>query len=79
MAIPDTEIEVWRKKTLTSDHYGLSTTPHQKPHATNYIMNLALIDPFQLAQDSPDALTNDLSTYAKKKACLALVGAVHPL
>lgn len=23
-------------------------------------MNLALIDPFQLAQDSPDALTNDL-------------------
>lgn len=26
-------------------------------------MNLALIDPFQLAQDSPDALTNDLSTW----------------
>ena len=23
-------------------------------------MNLALIDPFQLAQDYPDALTNDL-------------------
>jgi hypothetical protein len=35
-------------------------------------MNLALIDPFQLAQDSPDALTNDLSTYTKKKAILAL-------
>ncbi len=26
-------------------------------------MNLALIDPFQLAQDYPDALTNDLRTY----------------
>jgi len=26
-------------------------------------MNLALIDPFQLAQDSPDALTNDLRTF----------------
>ena len=26
-------------------------------------MNLALIDPFQLAQDSPDALGNDLSKF----------------
>jgi hypothetical protein len=26
-------------------------------------MNLALIDPFQLAQDYPDALTNDLRKY----------------
>lgn len=31
-------------------------------------MNLALIDPFQLAQDSPDALTNDLSMYSLLRA-----------
>lgn len=41
-------------------------------------MNLALIDPFQLAQDSPDALTNDLSTYTKKKGALSL-GLFSPL
>lgn len=31
---------------------------------SKHTMNLALIDPFQLAQDSPDALTNDLSKYS---------------
>jgi hypothetical protein len=32
-------------------------------HSALTNMNLALIDPFQLAQDYPDALTNDLREY----------------
>lgn len=46
-------------------------------HVNTYTMNLALIDPFQLAQDSPDALTNDLSTYTNQNACLAFICLVH--
>jgi hypothetical protein len=45
---------------------GFATSARQAqwlvhPLLTN--MNLALIDPFQLAQDYPDALTNDLREY----------------
>jgi len=36
---------------------------HSFVHAVPTNMNLALIDPFQLAQDYPDALTNDLREY----------------
>ena len=38
-------------------------------------MNLALIDPFQLAQDSPEALTHDLREYSSaQRQKLSLFG-----
>jgi len=74
MAAPTWDIELWRQKSLQvkRDCNGKRATPNKHFHATTSIMNLALIDPFQLAQDSPDTLTNDLSTYPKKKKALTL-------
>jgi len=55
---PDSEIEAWRRPSLSrASRHGIGW---HSP-CLHHIMNLALIDPFQLAQDSPDALTNDLS------------------
>lgn len=48
------------------DEVVFATTTRQAQwfvHPQLINMNLALIDPFQLAQDYPDALTNDLREY----------------
>jgi hypothetical protein len=52
--VTPTSIEAWRSTGLRHGYCRHSSLGLHN-------MNLALIDPFQLAQDSPDALTNDLS------------------
>lgn len=57
-----TDFQEWRyENSVNRDRFGIRTQP---PHEVQQIMNLALIDPFQLAQDSPESLINDLSKFS---------------
>lgn len=62
--VPDRDIETWRVSSLKQKH-GPSEQFILPSPTIHHIMNLALIDPFQLAQDSPESLTNDLSMFQK--------------
>ncbi len=48
----------------TSDPRRRKGYASRKQSIRSFIMNLALIDPFQLAQDFPDTVTDDLSKFS---------------